>query len=215
MPALVNQGENIQRIARYLIIDEMRKRMALPSAKTVRTDMVAPSPVYDRSNGVPDSILKFVTQTRKNRGIVIACFLQVVVEKRAEDDLHLGPPKTSSKERPRSLPDWRSASRDCSSCFNSSSLGPLTSRLLTSNSASWRRCSGGSESASSARWVLVEAMGKSYRCTEFVQAHIRTAKSHEEAAKSAGASRRKSVPERSRVVEPSKGRPDPLGSPSP
>jgi hypothetical protein len=151
MPSLVNQTENKEPLIFDLVIDEVGKRSTFPARKSVRPDMIATSPVDDDPNHFFDSGMKVVAKTWRDFGVPGFCFKQVALEERTEDDLHAFSPKTSSNDIPASLPDSRSVSRERNIARNSSSVRPSLFKLSINNFASCCRCSGGSESASSAR----------------------------------------------------------------
>lgn len=151
MPALMHKTENIKCIAFDLVVEEVGKWPALAARKAVRTGVISALPLHHDSNRLLNPIMEIFAKTLRCFGIMRFSVQELLLEERAENDVHAFSPKTSSNDRPRSLPDRRSARRDRNAADTSSSFGPPGFTLSSNSFASCSRCSAGKERASSAK----------------------------------------------------------------
>jgi hypothetical protein len=98
MASLMHESQNVKRLVLDLIIEQVGKGPTAAARKSMRTDVISAFPSDHHSNRFLNSLVKIVTKARGNRGVTRLLFKQPALEKRTEDDLHAGSPKTSSND---------------------------------------------------------------------------------------------------------------------
>ncbi len=155
---LVNKSNEVNCVLVNGVINVIWEWSRPPAGKAMGTNVVAAVPTNDFASLSRDAFGEGAGQPFRDGLILLFPCRQVSLEPRAEDGLHMGLPKVSSKESPFSAPDFKRSRRSVNSARICSSVPGWSSRLSIKSLAKSARSMGGKHKASSATDILLNGM---------------------------------------------------------